>query len=59
MKTRRARRGVAGIIAIVIIFAILFSVGTSYYVFVEAQNAKYAENLLAAANRTQGSQTER
>ena len=58
MKMGRARRGVAGIIAVVIIFAILFTVGTSYYVFVEAQNAKYAESLLSAASRTQGSQAE-
>ncbi|HUI87053.1 MAG TPA: hypothetical protein VLY21_07855, partial [Nitrososphaerales archaeon] len=55
---RRGRRGVAGIVAIVIIFAIMFTVGTSYFIFVNAQNASYVSNLMAATNKEQGSRTE-
>ncbi len=54
----KARRGIAGIVAIVIIFAIMFSVGTSYYIYVNSQNAAYSTSLLAAANKIQGRQTE-
>ena len=42
---KKGRRGIAGIVAIVIIFAILFTVGTSYFIFVNAQNATYVSNL--------------
>ena len=57
---RRAknRRGIAGIVAIVIIFAIMFSVGTSYYIYVNSQNAAYATSLFDAANAVQARQTE-
>ncbi len=54
----KGRRGIAGIVAIVIIFAIMFSVGTSYYIYVNSQNAAYSTSLLAAANKIQGRQTE-
>ena len=48
---RRSRRGVAGMVSTIIMFAILFTVGTSYFVFVQAQNTGYIQNLLSATNR--------
>ena len=55
---RKSRRAVAGIVATVIMFAILFTVGTSYFIFVNSENASYVSNLLAATNKVQGSLTE-
>ena len=52
---RRSRRAIAGIFATVIMFAILFTVGTSYFLFVQAQNASYAASLVAATNKEQAS----
>ncbi len=55
---RRSRRAIAGIVATVIMFAILFTVGTSYFIFVNSQNASYVSSLLAATNKVQGGLTE-
>ena len=55
---KRGRRGIAGVVAVVIIFAILFSVGTSYMIFQNAQNASYVSNLTAATNKVQGQRAE-
>ena len=52
---RRSRRAIAGIVATVIMFAILFTVGTSYFIFVEATNTSYVQNLLNATNKEQAS----
>jgi len=52
------RRGIAGIVATVIIFAILFTVGTSYFIFENSQNASYVQDLLSATNKAQASLTE-
>ena len=55
---RKSRRAIAGIVATVIMFAILFTVGTSYFIFVNQQNASYVSNLLTATNKVQGSLAE-
>ena len=52
---RRSRKAVANLVATIIIFAILFTVGTSYFVFLGSENASYVSNLLAATNKAQGS----
>jgi len=51
---RRSRRAVAGIVATVIMFAILFTVGTSYFIFINSSNQKYVSSLMGAANKAQG-----
>ena len=53
MKMRR-RKGIAGIVATIIMFAILFTVGTSYFVFVSSQNTQFSNSLAAATNSAQG-----
>jgi hypothetical protein len=55
---RNTRRGVAGIVATVIMFAILFTVGTSYFIFVSSQNSSYVSSLLSATNKVQGNLAE-
>jgi len=55
---RESRRGVAGIVATVVMFAILFTVGTSYFIFVGSQNSSYVSNLLSATNKVQGNLAE-
>ncbi|HUI87052.1 MAG TPA: hypothetical protein VLY21_07850 [Nitrososphaerales archaeon] len=55
---RKTRRAVAGIVATVIMFAILFTVGTSYFIFVSSQNSAYVSNLLSATNKAQGNLAE-
>jgi len=55
---RKPRRAIAGIVATVIMFAILFTVGTSYFIFVNSQNASYVSSLLSATNKVQGSLAE-
>ncbi|MGH9920996.1 MAG: hypothetical protein ACRD6W_19275, partial [Nitrososphaerales archaeon] len=52
---RRNRRGIAGIVATVIMFAILFTIGTSYFIFLGSQNSAYVSNLISATNKEQGS----
>ncbi|HUI01268.1 MAG TPA: hypothetical protein VLX56_06530, partial [Nitrososphaerales archaeon] len=44
----------AGIVATVIMFAILFTVGTSYFIFINSSNQKYVSSLMGAANKAQG-----
>ena len=51
---RDSRRGIAGIVATVIMFAILFTVGTSYFIFIGSENASYVSSLLKATNNVQG-----
>ena len=55
---RRSRRAVAGIVATVIMFAILFTVGTSYFIFVNSENQSYVQSLVKATSKEQGSLTE-
>ena len=52
---RRTRRGIAGIVATIIMFAILFTVGTSYFIFVNQSNTQYVQSLVTANNKIQGS----
>jgi hypothetical protein len=52
---RRTRLGLAGIVATVIMFAIIFTVGTSYFIFVGNENSQYVQNLVSASNKLQGS----
>jgi hypothetical protein len=52
---KRTRMGIAGIVATVIMFAILFTVGTSYFIFVNQSNADYVKNLVSASGKMQGS----
>src|ERR1700732_1230103 len=57
-ESARRRAGIAGIVATIIIFAILFTVGTSYFVFVNGLNAAYVKNLVAAQGKTSGAGAE-
>lgn len=51
---RRARRkAVSGIIAAILLFAMLFTVGASYFVFVNDANTEYSQTYLAAASAAQ------
>jgi len=50
---RSARRGTAGVIAAVIMFGILFTVGTGYFIFVNSTNNQYVKNLVAASGNQQ------
>jgi len=52
---RKTRRAVAGIVATIIMFSILFTVGTAWFVFLGSQNSSYASHLLSATNNLQGS----
>src|SRR6267378_748076 len=55
---RRTRRGTAGIIATVVMFAILFTVGTSYFIFVNSTNNQYVKSLGAASSNLQNAKAE-
>src|ERR1700752_4877600 len=55
---RRTRSGVAGILAAIIMFAILFTVGTSYFIFVNATDNQYVKSLNSAASTLQASKAE-
>ena len=52
-KNLARRRGISGIIAAVMLFAMLFSVGTSYFLFVNNNNFLYSQ---AASNRNSATQ---
>jgi len=54
MRLGRSRRGVAGIVAAVFLFAMLFTVGTSYFLFTAAMNNEYSQSLVAASQKLQG-----
>lgn len=53
-KTIARRRGIAGIIATVLLFAMVFSVGTSYFLFVNSNNLLYSQ---VASNRNSAVQS--
>src|SRR5437899_7216836 len=55
---RSARRGTAGIIVAVILFGILFTVGTSYFIFVNSTNNQYVKNLVSTASNKQNANAE-
>src|SRR5271170_2211618 len=55
---RASRRGVSGIVSTVIMFAILFTVGMSYFIFVNGEESSYQQNLLSATNNLQSSLVE-
>src|SRR6266851_4864904 len=55
---RRTRRGTAGIVAAVIMFAILFTVGTSYFIFVNSTNNTYVKNLVSTSSNLQSAKAE-
>jgi flagellin-like protein len=50
----KKRRAISGIIAAVILFAMLFTVGTSYFLFVNSNNLLYSKASVASANALQG-----
>ncbi len=47
------RKAVAGIVAAVIMFAMLFTVGTAYFLFVNSTNLQYVQSLLTRTNNLQ------
>lgn len=49
-QTTSKRKAVAGIVASVILFAMLFTVGASYFLFVNTQNQNYVESLIPNLN---------
>src|SRR2546430_6486607 len=55
---RRTRSGNAGIIAGVIMFAIMFTVGTSYFIFVNSTNNQYVKSLVGSASKLQSAKAE-
>src|SRR5713101_7529616 len=55
---RSARRGTAGVIAAVIMFGILFSVGTGYFIFVNSTNNQYVNNLVSTSGKLQSAKAE-
>jgi flagellin-like protein len=52
--SRRRRRGVAGIVGAVLLFAMLFTVGAGYFLFVNQSNLLYTQSLTNRANAMQG-----
>ena len=50
---REGRRGVAGILAAVLMFAMLFSVGTGFFIFISNSNLVYNEALTNRADAVQ------
>lgn len=57
MKLRQVknfRRGVAGILAAVMLFAMLFTVGAGYFLFLNNENFLYTQSLTNKANAIQG-----
>ncbi|MCL5672983.1 MAG: hypothetical protein JRN13_07120 [Nitrososphaerota archaeon] len=52
------RRGISGIIAAVMLFAMLFSVGTSYFLFVNNNNLLYSQAASARNSATQNALAE-
>jgi len=48
------RRAIAGILAAVLIFTMLFTVGTSYFLYVNGLNRSYDNALIAKSNGLQG-----
>jgi hypothetical protein len=55
---RRKRRGLAGIVAAALMFAMLFSTGTAYFLYVNAQNQTYSQSLVNRANSLQNKMNE-
>ena len=55
---RRTRSGSAGLVAAVIMFAILFTVGTSYFIFINSTNNQYVKSLGAASSTLQNAKAE-
>ncbi len=49
----KRRRAVAGIVASVILFAMIFSIGTTYFLFVNNQNLSYNQSLVNRGNALQ------
>ncbi len=52
MKVQR-RRGIAAIVGAVILFTMLFTIGTSYFLFVNNANSAYEQSLLKAGSQVQ------
>jgi hypothetical protein len=50
-RARSKRRAVAGILAAVILFAMLFTVGTGYFLFVNSQNGLYQATYFSNADK--------
>lgn len=50
---RSIRRGVAGIIATVILFAMMFTVGAGYFLFINNQNQLYSQSLASRGSSIQ------
>ena len=53
------RKAIAGVVSAVLFFAMLFTVGASYFLFVNYQNQSYVQSLVPRVNSldTQGSET--
>ena len=54
----RTRRGIAGIVATVFMFAMLFTVGASYFLFVNQNNMLYSQAASARASVSSAQQNE-
>jgi hypothetical protein len=57
MKRERAsvrRKAVAGIVASILLFSMLFTVGASYFLFVNNANFQYVQSLLSRSNSVRG-----
>ena len=54
----RRRRGVAGIVGAVFLFIMLFTVGTSYFLFINQNNLLYTQSLINRASDLQGTLNE-
>ncbi|MEM3804284.1 MAG: hypothetical protein QXX17_07725 [Conexivisphaerales archaeon] len=52
------RRAIAGIVAAVILFAMLFTTGLAFFLFLNSQNLRYSQSLLTRANNIQTSISE-
>ena len=54
----RSRKGVAGIVAAVLLFAMLFSVGTGYFLFINTMNGFFVKGFSDRASEMQAQLTE-
>src|SRR6267143_475854 len=54
MRNTRSRKGLASTVATVLMFFILFTVGTGYFIFVNGLNSQYSSNLQTAQRNLSG-----
>ncbi|MDV3243931.1 MAG: hypothetical protein LYZ66_02000 [Nitrososphaerales archaeon] len=53
MRSSAKRKGIAGILGAVLLFVMLFTVGTSYFIFVNNTNFQYLQALVTRGNSLQ------